>query len=477
VARSEAVSDSTAKYENDIDNASDVVDGTNLDSTESEKDIDPTEEAYVNNVGLDTDRSVSLCESHRFRASLSTEDSPKCEPLQKASSEYQDTSSPDHASLKGAADNIEEFVSSPTYFSPVHSNESSPGDFQYSIFPEKTGHNCGSFLSPNTQRGDESSPPDFEDLSSAKKKLDARSNALIQHLRGAAQKRKQLVTRSRDSLAAKEQLMSMASKQKANVSITSSTSNDEGPSPSPVKETRKLKDSIKDGVYPYKPFKAKQLPETTGDLGIGGQIGIPKVCKKQTTTPFSPKLGPRRRSGSHITSKSKHSLSNKPVSRSTQKGTKKTVFMTSDTYQPPMRAPDSNVQKAKKLSPENDPFIPFKARPLPVTTGEDGQGGQVGVPKVEKRMTTVAESPCLGLRHKSLGSTEKLSSYALKQRALFRKSLSHEPIRPPSKNSIPTVKPEALKAKPFERVLAGSEVSSYFACLVVLFSGILLKSF
>jgi hypothetical protein len=81
------------------------------------------------------------------------------------------------------------------------------------------------------------------------------------------------------------------------------------------------------------------------------------------------------------------------------------------------------------------------------------------------------------LRRKSLTSTEKISSFALKQRELFKKSSSHEPIRPPSKKSIPTVKPEALKAKPFERVLAGSEVNSYFACLVVLFPGVVLKSF
>ena len=42
-------------------------------------------------------------------------------------------------------------------------------------------------------------------------------------------------------------------------------------------------------------FKARPLPETTGALGCAGQAGVPKVPKRQATVPFSPLLGPRRK--------------------------------------------------------------------------------------------------------------------------------------------------------------------------------------
>lgn len=43
-------------------------------------------------------------------------------------------------------------------------------------------------------------------------------------------------------------------------------------------------------------------------------------------------------------------------------------------------------------------YKPFKARPVPNTTGHFGSGGQVGVPKVEKKPATTPFSPLLGAR-------------------------------------------------------------------------------
>jgi hypothetical protein len=44
------------------------------------------------------------------------------------------------------------------------------------------------------------------------------------------------------------------------------------------------------------PFKARPLPTSTGMKGNGGLAGVPKVPKRPVTVPFSPHLGPRRRS-------------------------------------------------------------------------------------------------------------------------------------------------------------------------------------
>jgi len=66
--------------------------------------------------------------------------------------------------------------------------------------------------------------------------------------------------------------------------------------------------------------------------------------------------------------------------------------------------PPYNGGNKKKLAPENDPYVPFKARSLPRTTGDKGAGGIVGVPKVSKRSTTVPKSPQLGARRKDMGN-------------------------------------------------------------------------
>lgn len=115
------------------------------------------------------------------------------------------------------------------------------------------------------------------DLVSAKKHIDASSLMFIERLRGAAHRRKLEVTRSRDSLAAKEQqqlISNAASKERQRQLLA-------------YKEEHASTVSIEQG---YKPFKARPMVQS----GSGGQVGVPKVEKKPTTTPFSPQLGAKR---------------------------------------------------------------------------------------------------------------------------------------------------------------------------------------
>jgi hypothetical protein len=153
------------------------------------------------------------------------------------------------------------------------------------------------------------------DLVSAKKHIDASSLMFIERLRGAAHRRKLEVTRSRDALAAKEQqrlISNVASRERQRQILSK-------------QEEHVTTVPIEQG---YKSFKARPMVKS----GSGGQVGIPKVEKKPTTTPFSPQLGAKRQ------------------------------------------------------------------QRLRVPALEKGQGGQFGVPKVEKKKTTVPVSPHLGLR-------------------------------------------------------------------------------
>ena len=166
------------------------------------------------------------------------------------------------------------------------------------------------------------------DLASAKKHIDASSLMFIETLRGAARRRKQEVTRSRDSLAAKEkeQLLSIAeSKERQRQALAKV---DETQALQKIAATKQ--DSIMRPIG-YKPFKARPMIQS----GSGGQVGIPKVEKKPTTIPFSPQLGAKRQ------------------------------------------------------------------QRLRVLALEKGQGGQFGVPKVEKKKSTVPVSPHLGLRRQT----------------------------------------------------------------------------
>jgi hypothetical protein len=115
------------------------------------------------------------------------------------------------------------------------------------------------------------------DLSSAKKNLNAQSSALLLKVKGAAQKRMQLLAKSRDSLAAKE-----------NKQVTKNTVHDDAEGTNAARRVelngvqrmklRKSKDSTS--------FKAKPMP----DFSRKGGAEV-SVDNKSVTKPISPKLG------------------------------------------------------------------------------------------------------------------------------------------------------------------------------------------
>lgn len=251
----------------------------------------------------------------------------------------------------------------------------------------------------------------YRDLTSAKKHIDASSMAFIERLRGAAHRRKLRVARSRDSLAAKERehLLSIASANERRLVMA-------------PKETQVTTHSSSTApivrVEPYKPFKARPAPSTTGQLGSGGQVGVPKIEKKPTTTPFSPLLGARRPQKENISSLEP------PLRDEFRRSTSRLVSKVTKSLTP------------KKKS--RDESLPFKARPAPPTTGIQGHGGQVGVPKIEKRPTTVPVSPGLGI---------------------WRRNSMPAGSRPnPAFAPDPKAKRKPTTVKPFARLLSGSEV-------------------
>ena len=246
----------------------------------------------------------------------------------------------------------------------------------------------------------------YRDLTSAKKNLDASSMAFIERLRGAAHRRKLRVARSRDSLAAKERehLLSIASANERRLLMA--------PKDTTVRAAASSVDHMTT-VEPYKPFKARPAPSTTGQLGSGGQVGVPKVEKKPTTTPFSPLLGARRPKNEHV------SALDTPSKHAPRRSASRFVSIVT-----------------KSLTPKKSRGVPFKARPAPPTTGIQGHAGQVGVPKVAKRPATVPVSPGLGIRRSSL-------PVAFKPKMAGSKSSAAAPKR----------------NKPFERAFSGSDVS------------------
>ena len=331
---------------------------------------------------------------------------------------------------------------------------------EYDIQPQQVNPNESTLLAPSAASNDDSlnallSPPatypstdsladpsHTSDLSSAKKKLGASSHALVERLRGAAQKRKLLVTRSRDSFVAKEQ------KQKQSLeNLTSHTEEEEEvyepEAPEPIRPTVQKRHF--EGINPVREFKARPLPATTGDLGGGGQAGVPKVSKRPSTVPSSPLLGNRRRLKEGGVGESKAYQKVKEEERRRMEMTKEASSR---------KLSVSNA--ASKKPPSTDtPHVPFKARPLPATTGDLGHGGQTGVPKVAKRSPTIPSSPLLGHRRPTGNSQPSKAYQAIAQESKMPKSASSRPMT----KVAPTVKPSALRAQPFDRLLSGSDAS------------------
>lgn len=183
------------------------------------------------------------------------------------------------------------------------------------------------------------------DLSSAKKNLNAQSSALLLKVKGAAQRRMQLLAKSRDSLAAKE-----------NKQVTRNTL------PDTTEESNAARRVELNGVQRMKvksneestSFKAKPMP----DFSIKASAGASVTKNKAVTKPVSPnKLGP--------------GLSQAP-------------------------------QRSRTCDQSNDETS-FKAKALPRTNLKPSQ-----LPTVEKRPLTVAKSPVLGSRRTNLEKPRSL---------------------------------------------------------------------
>lgn len=226
------------------------------------------------------------------------------------------------------------------------------------------------------------------DLSSAREQVGQSSHEFIERIRNAAHKRKVAMTRSRDSLAAKEEEQLRSIIAERNIQASSSSSSSASQQRDQVWQTAAREASIVDASK--KSFKARPLPATTGALGSGGLDGVPKVEKRQTTTPFSPLLGSRR--------------PQKPKVKALE--APKQPEITKPKTTAPVARPTPPIPKMN----ENDLTRPFKARVVPPAVRSAGSSGQYGVPKVEKRPSTVAMSPQLGLRRRSRSADAKTVS-------------------------------------------------------------------
>ena len=113
----------------------------------------------------------------------------------------------------------------------------------------------------------------------------------------------------------------------------------------------------------------------------------------------------------------------------------------------------------KPASREKETGGSFKARPLPATTGELGQGGQTGVPKVAKRSPTVPSSPLLGFRRPASSANQPSKAYQAVAKETKASIAASSSQRPRNESSVSSVKPSALRAQPFDRLLSGSDAS------------------
>lgn len=233
-----------------------------------------------------------------------------------------------------------------------------------------------------------------DDILLAQRQAGASAQAFIQGLRGAAHRRKMNLTRSRDSLAAKEK------ERKAEAEHIASQK---------LQQLRENEDHSSMASHSSHGFHARPIPSSTR---VGGVAGLPKVNKRPVTTPASPLLGARRASmpaRSNMTEKT-----NRPFRKSSRTGgvaglprVEKRPITTP--FSPllgarrksmmPVAEPKSN-QESREHQKEDAETAVFRARTLPKVVINNG--GQSGVPKVEKRPTTVPESPLLGPRRRTV---------------------------------------------------------------------------
>lgn len=259
-------------------------------------------------------------------------------------------------------------------------------------------------------------------MSSATKKVNESSNNFIKRIRDVAHKRKLSMTRSRDNLKAtqKEKMLPINDEavheddhadanyignayvdDRATVesnlgddkAMNSTNNSQESPKSRKSLSNQSLNNSNTDEYH----FKARPVPETTGNKGVGGLTGVPKVAKRPLTTPFSPLLGSRR--PEKVSVKALESPKKvKPNLKKKEKSKRVTITDCPKTPQPETSTPPT-----------------FKARPMPSFVGRKGRGGLTGVPKVQKRPLTVPRSPVLGVRRSSSMNQQKVQAFSEKK--------------------------------------------------------------
>lgn len=218
----------------------------------------------------------------------------------------------------------------------------------------------------------------------AQKQAGASAQAFIQGLRGAAHRRKMNLTRSRDSLAAKEkERREEAGRLAIQMALDADNSQ---------------RSEMEKASSPHD-FRAKPLPRSTR---MGGVAGLPRVVKRPVTTPLSPMLGTRRASmPDHMHQTEGENLQTRSEGvAGLPKVDKRPVTTPFSPLLGARRTSSTAVQtKLRKYTRQHDEPMEnatFRARPIPKATVE--KGGQSGVPKVSKRPTTIPSSPLLGTR-------------------------------------------------------------------------------
>ena len=205
------------------------------------------------------------------------------------------------------------------------------------------------------------------------------SMEFIQHLRGAAYRRKMNLTRSRDSLMNKEkQHRAHNAAIKLQREILERNQQEEQQQREDEQKRKltqqQLQQTLLSTQWHDVPFKALPLPKSS--QLHGGFIGIPKIDKRPPTIPISPHLGLRRR---------RHPQNHNRVGDHNKEGDEDEVGATRQT---------TNHSKASNGTISNE----FKALPIPKSSLQLGGAGQSGIPKVSKRLITIPQSPLLGLR-------------------------------------------------------------------------------
>ena len=333
--------------------------------------------------------------------------------------------------LLTASDNLQDAVSSPA---GGNAKDGAKDNNESTLSPT---------INSDDRRKSISSIGNVKDLRSAQKAVNKNSSALMERLQGAAKQRILSLSRRRDSIAAKEQMLSLSS---SSSSLSSESSveerRSEGTQGSAAMSSRK---KSFDGIDPYKPFSARPLPSRTMD---GGQVGVPRVLKNPTTIPASPKLGQRRGRNSDIQSTA---FKNVKARMKEERERRKTI--SGD-----LKPIPTQKKVRPELKPEDDPYKPFVARPLPSTTVEYASRGQAGIPKVGKRPSTVPVSPQIGVRSEQRFGSSR-SSLKKSSTSSSRLFLNGRDRPQPTGKSYPAVSKSVLDAaRPFERIAGGAEV-------------------